>query len=60
MRLKTKRGIGIIFFRADNYTDVIAKKSGCQSSTGPGILAFVSYCSANFQPILDCFVRNFK
>ena len=29
-------------------------------SAGPKILAFGSYCSANFQPILDCFIPNFK
>ena len=27
---------------------------------GPKILAFVSHCSANFQPILDCFIPNFN
>ena len=30
------------------------------SLAGPKILAFGSHCSANFQPILDCFVPNFK
>ena len=30
------------------------------SSAGPKILAFVSHCSANFQPMLDCFIPNFK
>ena len=30
------------------------------SSAGPKILAFGSHCSANFQPILDCFIPNFK
>ena len=30
------------------------------SSVGPEILAFVSHCSANFQPILDCYTPNFK
>ena len=30
------------------------------SSAGPEILAFVSHCLANFQPILDCFIQNFK
>ena len=30
------------------------------SSTDPKILAFSSHCLANFQPILDCFVPNFK
>ena len=31
-----------------------SKKSGWLSSEGP------EYCSANFQPILDCFIPNFK
>ena len=35
-------------------------KSGRLSSAGPEILASVSHCSANFQLILDCFIRNFK
>ena len=30
------------------------------SSTGPKILAFVSHRSVNFQPILDCFIPDFK
>ena len=30
------------------------------SSAGPKILAFGSHCSANFQPILDCFIPTFK
>ena len=30
------------------------------SSAGPKILAFGSHCSANFQPILDCFIPNFE
>ena len=30
------------------------------SSAGPKILAFGSDCLANFQPILDCFMPNFK
>ena len=29
-------------------------------SAGPKILDFGSHCSANFQPILDCFIPNFK
>ena len=29
------------------------------SSSGPKTLAFGSHCSANFQPILDCFISNF-
>ena len=31
-----------------------------RSSAGPKILAFGSHCSANFQPILDCFIPDFK
>ena len=27
---------------------------------GPEILAFISHCSANFQPIFDCYIPNFK
>ena len=30
------------------------------SSAGPKILAFGSHCLANFQPILDCSISNFK
>ena len=30
------------------------------SLTGSEILAFGSHCSANFQPILDCFLPKFK
>ena len=30
------------------------------SSAGPKLLAFGSHCLANFQPILDCFIPNFK
>ena len=37
-----------------------SKKSGRLSSTGSEILTFGSYCSANFQPILDCFIPKFK
>ena len=36
------------------------KKSGHPSLAGPEILAFGSHSSANFQPILDCFIPNFK
>ena len=36
------------------------KKSCRLSSTGSEILTFVSHCSANFQPILDCFIPKFK
>ena len=37
-----------------------SKKSGRLSSAGPEKSAFVSHCSANFQPILDCFIPDFK
>ena len=37
-----------------------SKKSGHLSSADPEISAFVSHCSVNFQPILDCFIRNYK
>ena len=30
------------------------------SSAGPKILAFGSHSSVNFQPILNCFIPNFK
>ena len=30
------------------------------SSAGPKILVFGSHCLANFQPVLDCSVPNFK
>ena len=36
------------------------KKSGRLSSTGSEILTFGGHCSANFQPILDCFIPKFK
>ena len=36
------------------------ENSGRQSLAIPEILAFVSYCSANFQPTLDYFIPNFK
>ena len=36
------------------------EKSGRLSSVGPEILVFSSHCSANFQPILDCFMPNVK
>ena len=29
------------------------------SSASPKILAFGSHCSANFQPILECFILDF-
>ena len=37
-----------------------SKKSGRLSSAGPEFQALVSHCSANFQPILDCCIPNFK
>ena len=37
-----------------------SEKLGRLSSTGSEILAFRSHCSANFQPILDCFIPKFK
>ena len=37
-----------------------SKKSGRLSSTSSEILIFGSHCSANFQPILDCFIPKFK
>ena len=37
-----------------------SKKSGRLSSTGSEILTFGSHCSANFKPILDCFIPKFK
>ena len=37
-----------------------SKKSGRLSSTDSEILTFGSHCSANFQPILDCFIPKFK
>ena len=37
-----------------------SKKSGRMSSADHESLAFVSHYSVNFQPILDCFIPNFK
>ena len=39
---------------------IFLKKSGPLSSRGSEILTFGSHCSANFQPILDCFIPKFK
>ena len=39
---------------------IFRKKSGCQSSVSPEILAFGSHCSVNFRSILDCFKPDFK
>ena len=36
------------------------EKIGRLSSAGPEILAFVRYCLANVQPILNCFIPNFE
>ena len=37
-----------------------SKKSGRLSSTGSEIVTFCGNCLENFQPILDCFIPNFK
>ena len=37
-----------------------SEKSGRLSSMGSEILDFGSHYSANFQPILDCFIPKFK
>ena len=37
-----------------------SKKSGCRSSAGPEMLAYVSHRSAKFQAILNCFTPNSK
>ena len=37
-----------------------SKTLGCLSSVAPKTLAFSSHALTNFQPILDCFVQNFK
>ena len=37
-----------------------SKKSGRLLSTGSEILTFGSHCSANFRPILDCLIPEFK
>ena len=39
---------------------IFSKKSGRLSSASPDLLAFVSHCSVDFQPILDCSVPNSK
>ena len=44
---------------ADLNWYIFRKKSGRLSSAGSEILTFSSHCSANFQPILDCFIPNF-
>ena len=37
-----------------------SEKSGRLSPAGPEILAVFSHCLVKFQPILDCFIPNFK
>ena len=37
-----------------------SKKLGHLSSKGSENLTFGGHCSANFQPILDCFIPKFK
>ena len=39
---------------------LFSKKSGHLSLASPEILPFGSHSSANFKPILDCFIPNFK
>ena len=39
---------------------IFSRKSGQLSAAGPKRLGFGSYCSVNFQSILDCFIPNFK
>ena len=41
-----------------NWCIYFTKELGRLSSAGPEILVFVSHCSANFQPIFDCFIPN--
>ena len=36
------------------------EKVGSSVISGSQILSFVNHCSANFSPILDCFIPNFK
>ena len=40
--------------------EILPKKSGRLSSARAEIQAFVSHCSANFKPILDCFIPHYK
>ena len=50
-------------FDKGNMADLnkcIFRKSGRLSSTSNEMLAFVSHCSANFKPILDCSIPKFK
>ena len=46
-----------IWLKIDTF---FSEKSGRLSSTGSEILDVGSNCSANFQPILDCFIPKFK
>ena len=39
---------------------IFRKKSGLLLSKVSEILTFGSHCSANFQPILDCYIPKFK
>ena len=39
---------------------IFRQKSGCLSSTASEILTFGRHCSANFEPILNCFIPKFK
>ena len=39
---------------------IFRKKSGRLLSTGSKILTFGDHCSANFLPILDCFIPKFE
>ena len=52
------------FYAPMNFVKAIlihfSEKWGRLSSKGSKTLAFSSHCSANFQPILDCFIPKFK
>ena len=39
---------------------ILSKNLVVCSLAAPKILPFGSHCSANFQPIFDCFISNFK
>ena len=41
-------------------TNAFFEKVGSSVINGPEILPIGSHCTANFQPILDCFMPNFK
>ena len=58
---KNLREISVLSsFRQYGYIKLVhfSKTLGLLSSAGPEILAFGSYSSANFQPMLDCFILN--